>query len=115
MNTAEKLEKVTNATQQLREWESHIKGDTALIFISETIGKGFTDYYKVHLFFLDEMGRIQRTHLTWAIAQVSGYALKDLGGAWHLAISGGGFDKRYEIARLLEDFYGIAYLRYGRI
>ena len=114
MNTAEKLEKVTNATQQLREWESHIKGDSALLLISETQGKGFTDYYRAYLFFVDSE-RIQRTELTWAIAQVSNYALKDLGGAWHLAISGGGFDKRYEIARLLEDFYGIAGIRYGRI
>jgi hypothetical protein len=114
MNTAEKLEKVTNATRQLREWESHIRGDSALLLISETEGKGFTDYYRAYLFFVDSE-RIQRTELTWAIAQVSGYALKDLGGSWHLAISGGGFDKRHEIARMLENHYGIAGIRYGRI
>lgn len=115
MNKAEKQEKLTTAQHQLKEYESEIRGDTALILISETQGKGFTDYYRVYLFFVDAMGLIQRTELTWAIGQVSGYALKDLGGSWHLAINGGGFDKRHEISRLLESHYGIAGIRYGRI
>ena len=114
MNAIEKRKKLINAQNQLREWESHIKGDSALLLISETQGKGFTDYYRAYLFFV-ESERIQRTELTNAIAQVSGYALKDLGGSWHLAISGGGFDKRHEIARMLENHYGIAGIRYGRI
>lgn len=116
MNKVEKLEKLATAQHQLNEWESEIRGDTALILISETQGKGFTDYYRVYLFFVGgALGRIQRTELTWAIGQVSGYALKDLGGSWHLAINGGGFDKRHEISRLLENYYGIAGIRYGRI
>lgn len=114
MIAAEKLTNLRNAEHQLAGWGSEVEKSTSLVLIQERQGKGVTDYYRVFLFFT-QSGRVERTELTWAIGQVFSHSLRDLEGSWHLAISGGGFDKRLEIVRLLEKYYGITGINFGRI
>lgn len=90
---------------------SDVREGGALLLISQEIGKGVTDYYRVSLAYRRNH-EINQAHLTWAIAKALGFSLRDRNGYWHLAISGGGFSKPDEIARSLASFYGLERVRY---
>ena len=114
MNKEEKQQRLQNAKHQLDAWADMVKGKH-LLLISQRNGTGLTSYLKAVLLWTNEHGTIERTELQWALAVVYEYRLKDLDGEWHLAMSGYGYDKRYEIVRLLENYYGIAGMNYGRV
>lgn len=91
-----------------------IKSGRALVVITTEQGRGVTDYLRVSAYSTRENGEVTAWHLTYAVAKVLGYTLKDRGGYWHLAIGGGGYSKADEIARGLANFYGIERVRYDR-
>lgn len=112
---ATKLEKQQDQ-QRAREildfFAPQIQDETALLVISQELGKGLTDYLRVALAYTDNNGKVQTAHLTWAIAQIFGYSLRDRNGRHYLAISGYGYSKADEIARSLAMIYGVARVRY---
>lgn len=114
MNKAEKQQRFETAKHQLDGWAPMVKG-RHLLLISQRNGTGLTSYMKAVLLWTNKHGTIERTELQWALAVVFGYTVKDLDGSYHLAMSGYGYDKRYEIVRLLENYYGIAGMNYGRV
>jgi hypothetical protein len=114
MNKAEMKEKYEIAKEQLESWREEIETKNALLLVQQDYGKGVTDYHRVFLFW-HEMGQVQRTEITWALAIVTGYRLTDKSGRWWIAISGGGYDKTLEIKLALESALGVSGVRYGRI
>lgn len=112
MTKAERKADQERAKEILDFYAPQIQDETALLVISTEYGKGITDYLRVSLAYNDEKGRIQTAHLTWAIAQIFRYSLRDRNGRHYLAISGGGYSKADEIARSLAMVYGVARVRY---
>ena len=112
---ATKLEKKQDQ-QRAREildlYAEQIQDGTALLFISQEFGKGLTDYLRVALTYADNDGKTQVAHLTWALAQIFEYSLRDRNGRHYLAISGYGYSKSDEIARSLAFYYGVDRIRY---
>lgn len=88
------------------------KLENGLVLISQELGKGMTDYLRVQIVYPDNNGKIITSHLTWAMAKLFGYSLRDRSGYWALAISGGGYSKADELARSLAFFYGVDRVRY---
>lgn len=112
LTKAEKKADQQRAREILDYYAPQIQDETALLLISQEIGKGLTDYLRVQLAYSDGRGNIQTAHLTWAIAQIFGYSLRDRNGYSYLAISGYGYSKPDEIARSLAMIYGVARVRY---
>jgi hypothetical protein len=86
----------------------------ALLLISAELGKGETDYLRALLTYTNKDGRTDSAHLTWALAKVFGYSLRERAGYWFIAMGGGGYSKPDEIARALANYYGIERIRYER-
>lgn len=78
-----------------------------LLLVSTDYGTGLTDYLKVSAV-ITENGRQIALSLTWAMAKVFGYRLRDRNGYWHLAVSGYGYSKEDQLARELANYYGLA-------
>jgi hypothetical protein len=107
----EKAQDLKMALDILRNHKNDITQGGALVLISQELGKGMTDYYRVSLAYKRE-NQINQAHLTWAIANALGYSLRDRNTQWYLAINGGNFSKPDEIARALASFYGVERVRY---
>jgi hypothetical protein len=90
----------------------YIQDGSALLLISQDVGKGLTDYLRVQLAYTDEEGRVRTAHFTWAVAQILGHTLRNRNGYMYLAISGYGYSKPDEIARGLAMIYGVDRIRY---
>lgn len=89
-----------------------IQDGSALLLISQDVGKGLTDYLRVQLAYTDTDGKTQTAHFTWAVSKLFGYSLRDRNGYYYLAISGYGYSKADEIARSIARFYGVDRVRY---
>lgn len=111
LTKTEKVQEREMALDILKNHASDITQGGALLLISQELGKGVTDYYRVTLAYRREY-QINQAHLTWAIGKALGFSLRDRQGYWYLAISGGGFSKPDEIARSLASFYGVERVRY---
>jgi hypothetical protein len=109
-----KREDAATALDTLERYREEITNENALLIITAEMGKGETDYFRALLTYTNKDGRTDYAHLTWAIAKLLGYSLRDRGGYWYLAIGGGGYSKTDEIARSLADYYGIERVRYER-
>lgn len=108
----EKKQDQERAREILNAYAPQVQEGSALLIISQDFGKGLTDYLRVALAYNDEKGNIQTAHLTWAVAQIFGYSLRDRNGRHYLAIGGYGYSKADEIARSLAMVYGVARVRY---
>ena len=109
-----KREDLATALDTLERYREEITNENALLIITAEMGKGETDYFRALLTYTNKDGRTDYAHLTWAIAKLFGYSLRDRGGYWYLAIGGGGYSKTDEIARSLANYYGIERVRYER-
>jgi hypothetical protein len=112
--TAEKREDEQRARDILEQVREEITSGNALMLISAELGKGETDYLRALLAYTNKDGRTDYAHLTWAIAKLLGYSLRDRAGYWFIAMGGGGYSKPDEIARALANYYGIERIRYER-
>ena len=112
--TAEKKQDLKIALDTLERYSADIVDGGALVLISEEYGKGETDYFRVFLTYQGE-NKTELSHLTWAVAKVFGYTLRDRAGRWFIAMGGGGFSKSYEIARSLESYYKLDRIKYETI
>jgi hypothetical protein len=111
---AEKREDRQTALDILESVREQITSGNALLLINAELGKGSTDYFRALLTYTNEDGRTDYAHLTWAIAKVFGYTLKDRNGFWCLALGGGGYGKAEAIADSLARYYGIDRVRFER-
>lgn len=109
--TKEKQEDKERALWILESVRGEIVSGNGLVSITTDYGKGITDYLRVSVFYSKD-GEVRQSHLTWAIAKQYEYSLRDRGGRWYIAISGGGYSKSYEIALSLAHYYGIEKIRY---
>jgi hypothetical protein len=107
----EKAQDLEMALDILRNHATDITQGGALVLISQELGKGTTDYYRVTLAYRREH-QINQAHLTWAIGKALGFSLRDRNARWYLAINGGNFSKPDEIARALASFYNVERVRY---
>jgi len=112
--TAEKREDEQRARDILETVREEITSGNALLLISAELGKGETDYLRALLTYTNKDGRTDYAHLTWAVAKLFGYSLRDRAGYWFIAMGGGGYSKPDEIARALANYYGIDRVRYER-
>lgn len=107
MTTAtEKRQDFQMAIDILNNHKSDLLEDGALLLISQELGKGATDYYRVTLAY-QRNHQINLSHLTWAIGKALGFSLRDRNGYWYLAINGGGYSKPDSIQYALADFFGV--------
>lgn len=111
LTKTEKVQEREMALYILKNHASDITEGGALLLISQELGKGVTDYYRVTLAYRREH-QINQAHLTWAIGKALGFSLRDRNSQWYLAIHGGNFSKPDEIARALASFYGVERVRY---
>ena len=110
--TKAKTEQAT-ALETLENLRDTLSAQNAFLIISQELGKGETDYFRIATPRTDNYsGFGYLSELTWQIGKAFGYRLADRQGRWFLAINGGGFSKPDEIARTLADFYGIERIRY---
>lgn len=109
---AEKKQDQQIASANLHRYAPDILNSSALLLITQRNGTGITDYLQVSLAYIDASGRIHTAYLTWSVAQVFGYVLRDRDGRQHIAMSGGGYSKADEIARSLGMLYGVDRVRY---
>jgi hypothetical protein len=110
---AEKQQDLEHALGILESVREDLTAPSGLLLISAEWGKSATDYFRVSTPSLDKYsGRTYLSHLTWAIAKVVGYRLRDKNGYWSLAIYGGGYSKSDEIARNLAIYYGVERIAY---
>lgn len=114
MNKTEKQEKLETAQKGLNEYRQKLEKGKALFLVEQQLGKGFTDYHRCFVFYTYN-GLVERTEITWALATLAGYRLKDVNGRWTIAISGGNFDKVHELKTALENALGISRIRWGRV
>jgi hypothetical protein len=112
--TAEKREDEQRARDILETVREEITSGNALLLISAELGKGETDYLRALLTYSNKDGRTDYAHLTWAVAKLFGYSLRERAGYWFIAMGGGGYSKPDEIARTLASYYGIERVRYER-
>lgn len=112
--TAEKKQDTLLALDILESNRADITSGNGLVLMSAEYGKGVTDYFRVILAYTNKDGRTDYAHLTWAIAQICGYSLRDRGGYYFLAVGGGGYSKTDAIADSLARHYGMKRIRYER-
>jgi len=108
---AEKQQDLDHALDILESVREDLTAPSGLLLISAEWGKSVTDYFRVSTQCVHS-GYAHLSHLTWAIAKVCGYRLRDKNGYWSLAIHGGGFSKPDEIARSLAHHYGVERIAY---
>lgn len=108
----EKAQDLERAKWIFDAYGEHIKTGKALLLVHQENGKGMTDYLRATLVYTDELGNAGTAHLTWAIAKLLGYSLRDRNGRWYLSVSGYGYSKADELARTLAHYYGIERVRY---
>lgn len=113
---AERATDLERATWTLDKLREHFTGG-GLLLVSVDYGTGATDYLKATAVTAYEINTIwngaQTTwNLTWAMAKVFGYSLRDKNGYWHLAMNGGGYSKPHALAYALERYYGLDRVRY---
>lgn len=106
----ERVEDLERALWIMNNLAQHFR-DGGLLLVSATYGSGLTDYFRVSAA-TTHNGAQTLSHLTWAMAQVFGYSLRDRNGYWALAISGYGYSKPDSIAQALATYYGIKHIRY---
>lgn len=94
------------ALEVLDNYRAQITEGTALVMVHTELGRGQTDYLRVIVCTI-EHGRVEQVNLTWALGHALGYALRDRHGYWHLAISGGGYSKSFEVVYALANHYGV--------
>jgi hypothetical protein len=112
MQTATEQDKQL-ALETLERLRDTIETPGALLIISQELGKGETDYYRVAVPGIDHWSGLGTlSNLTWHFGKMFGYTVKERRGYWFLAIRGGNFSKPDEIARTLADFYGVERIRY---
>lgn len=109
---AEKQQDQQLARETLDAYAKYIQDGSAMLMISQEVGKGLTDYLRVQLVYPDFDGKVQTAFFTWAVAQIFGHTLRSRNGYMYLAISGYGYSKADEIARSLAMIYGVARIRY---
>jgi hypothetical protein len=110
---AERAADIERATQILDNMAEHFRAG-GLLLVSATYGSGATDYFRTTA--ITEWNDAQGVlHLTWAMAKVFGYSLRDRKGYWYLAISGYGWYKPDQLARDLAGYYGLERVRYETI
>lgn len=108
---AEKEKDLDHALDILESVRETLTAPSGLLLISAEWGSSATDYFRVSTPCFHS-GFAHLSHLTWAIAKVIGYRLRDKNGKWSLAIYGGGYSKPDQIARDLANFYGVEKLNY---
>lgn len=115
MRTAQEKKSDYNlGLKMLESFRPRVESGNYIFLISEQLGQGMTDYYRVTLA-TSLHGKTESHRLTFAIATALGYRLHDQDGRWKLAISGGNFSKTDEIARALGRFYGVGSVRYDTL
>lgn len=107
---AERAADLERAAWILNNVAEHFR-DGGLLLVSAEYGRGVTDYFRASIA-TGYNGAQTISHLTWAMAKVFGYSLRDRHGYWHLAISGGGYSKPDAMARDLAANYGLERVRY---
>lgn len=106
MNTT-KTENITWAKTLLDGYRDHFR-DGGLLLFSIDYGTGLTDYLRAYAVHADKTTGDQCTgNLTWAIGTALGYSLRDRGGRWTLALSGGGYSKSLDVSIALARYYGL--------
>lgn len=114
MTVKEKREDQKIALDILERVREETTSGNALLLISAELGKGETDYLRALLTYTNKDGRTDSAHLTWALAKVFGYSLRERAGYWFIAMGGGGYSKPDQIARDLANYYGVERVRYER-
>lgn len=109
----ERLEDLERAQWILDNLREHFSGG-GLLLVSTDYGSGLTDYLRTSAV-ITENGRQTRLTLTWAMAKLFGYSLRDRAGYWHLAVSGYGYSKEDQLARELADYYGLEQILHDTI
>lgn len=109
---AQKKQDQDSARVTLDAYAPCIQDGSAMLIISQEVGKGLTDYLRVQLAYIDTNGKVQTAFFTWAVAQIFGHTLRNRNGYMYLAISGYGYSKPDEIARGLAMIYGVDRIRY---
>jgi hypothetical protein len=112
MSKEQKAQDFERGLELLGYLAENFRSGEARLVIGADYGKGLTDYFRVLAVYKDDAGRIQTANLTWAIAKVLGFSLRDRNGAWFLALNGGGYSKPFEIVRHLAGFYGVEGIRH---
>ena len=107
MTTKELKGQVTWANDLLTDHRDRITAETSRLLFTVSSGSGVTHYYRVAVAYVNDAGAVEFDDLTWAIGRVLGYSLRDKGGRWAIAISGGGYSKPLNIAINLARFYGL--------
>lgn len=112
----ERAADLERATWILNNTAEHFRAG-GLLLVSADYGSGATDYFKLSVAELGAYWNGAQTisHLTWAVAKVFDYSLRDRHGYWHLAIYGGGYSKPDQLARALAGYYGLDRIRYELI
>lgn len=113
---AERAADLERATWTLDKLRGHFEGG-GLLLVSITYGTGATDYlkavavtsYEINTFW---NGAQTTWNLTWAMAKVFGYSLRDKHGYWHVAMDGGNYGKPEQLAQDLAGYYGLDRVRY---
>ena len=109
---AQKKQDQDLARTTLDAYAPYVQDGSALLLISQEVGRGLTDYLRVQLAYTDINGKVQTAFFTWTVAQIFGYPLRNRNGYAYLAISGYGYSKPDEIARSLSLIYGVDRIRY---
>jgi hypothetical protein len=114
MTTATKARtEQASALETLENLRDTLSAKNAFLVISQQLGKGDTDYFRIATPRTDNYsGFGYLSEITWHIGKAFGYRLTDKSGKWFLAVNGGGFSKPDEIARTLANFYGVERIRY---
>lgn len=108
---AERAADLERATWILDNTAEHFRAG-GLLLVSANYGTGATDYFRTSATAVTNTGAQVILHLTWAMAKVFDYSLRDKHGYWHLAMGGGGYSKPDQLARDLAGYYGLERIRY---
>ena len=114
MNKAQQQQEKEIAQKQLETYLPDLLSQSAVVVVVGDYGKSLTDYFRVFVFW-HELEQVQNIEITWSLAKASGYRLRDRGGRWFIAISGGGYSKPLELKLALEHALGISNVRYETI